>query len=90
MELYLGRELHENYNYKQCCMKGQYLQSPQKESIHFCRAEYSKLRGPDERCVKPTIELAQTGPSPILKFQNEARSRLDQLNGGVSHPLLFL
>ncbi len=24
------------------------IQSPPKESIHFCRTEYSKLRGPDE------------------------------------------
>ncbi len=51
------------------------LQSPPKESIHFCRAEYSKLRG--ARCEvggapKPTIELVQTGPSLILKFKERA------------------
>ncbi len=45
--------------------------SPPKESIHFCRAEYSKLRGARQsrRCAKPTIELVQTGPNLILKFK---------------------
>ena len=36
--------------------------------------------------AKPTIELVQTGPSLILKFQNEAWSTLDQLNGGCDAP----
>ncbi len=40
-------------------------------------------------CAKPTIELVQSGPSLILKFQNEAWSSLDQLNGGCVAPPTF-
>ena len=40
-------------------------------------------------CAKPTIELVKSGPSLILKFQNEAWSTLDQLNGGCVAPPTF-
>ncbi len=43
-------------------------------------------------CATPTLELVQTGPSLVLKFQkfkNEAWPSMDQLNGGFGAPPTF-
>ena len=53
-------------------------QSPPIESIHICRAEYSKLIGARWKVggalhsIEFGIELVQTGPSLVLKFKEMA------------------
>ncbi len=62
------------------------LQSPPKESIHFCRAKYSKLREARQKVGGvPHPPLSWSKPSlGILKWG------LVHSIGGVVHPLLFL
>ncbi len=68
------------------------IQSPPKESIHFCRAEYSKLMGARWKvggAPNPPLSWSKLGQASFWKFQNEAWSSLDKLKGGCGAPPTF-